>query len=101
MDPKADFPRPELSLLLGISENSPTKVKKEKNANVVISQVLGTFRSHFCAQASNPKANHAANRKSLAATAGIRGVRIELGGQMIRNWDKNHLFKNRVDLIKR
>ena len=61
-------------------ENSPTKVRKEKNANVIISKVLGTFRSHFCVQASNRKGNHAAIRRSHAVAAGFGGVPIELGG---------------------
>ena len=60
----------------GTCENSPTKVKKHKNANVDISKVLGTFMSHFCAQASNRKGMGAANRRSHAVAAGKVAVRL-------------------------
>ena len=92
--------RGEFAFSLGTSENSLPDINKRTNANVDIAKVLGPFRSHFGAQASNRKANRRANQRSHAATAVIGGVPIELGGQMIRNVNKNHLFENRVDLIK-
>ena len=101
LDPKADFPRGEFATSPGTCENSPPQRKTSENAIVNISKVLGTFRSHFGAQASNPKANRRANRRSLAATAGNHTIGIESGGQMTRFWEKNHCFKNRVDLIKK
>ena len=80
--PKLIFREVNCKYYLGrvMCENSHTKVKKHKNVNVDISKVLGTFRSHFGAQASNRKANHAANRRSLAATAGKPAVRLKSGG---------------------
>ena len=68
--PKGGQARGEFAFSLGTSEHSPPELKKLKNANVNITKVLGPFRSHFGARASNRKANHRSNRMSLAVAAG-------------------------------
>ena len=83
-----------MSILLRTCENSPTNVKKQKNANVVITKVLETFRFHFCAQASNRKANRRSNRRSLAVAAAKRGVRHHLGGANDHFSEKESPFEN-------
>ena len=78
--PKGGQARSEFAFSLGMSEHSPPEVKKRKNANVNITKVLGPFRSHFGARASNRKANRRAVGRSLAATA-VRVVEpFDLGG---------------------
>ena len=65
--------RGEFATALGKQHHSPPEVKNKKNVNVDISKVLGLFRSHFGARASNRKANRRAVGRSLAATA-VGGV---------------------------
>ena len=72
--------RGELSTGRGNEQHSPPHVKKHKNVDVDISKVLGLFRSHFGARASNRKANRRAVGRSLAATAVRVVVLFDLGG---------------------
>ena len=72
--------RGEFATALGKQHHSPPEVKKQKNANVNISKVLRTFRSHFGARASNRKANRRAVGRSLAATAVRVVLLFDLGG---------------------
>ena len=72
--------RGEFATALGKQHHSPPEVKKQKNANVNISKVLRTFRSHVGARASNRKANRRAVGRLLAATAVRVAVLFDWGG---------------------
>ena len=74
------------------------KPKNMKNANLLLVHVLGLFRSHFGARASNRKANRRSNRMSLAVAAVGKPGPPHGGGQTIIFLRKNHLFKILVDL---
>ena len=97
LDPQGGQARGEFAFSLGTSENSPPVVKKLKNTNVNITKVLGPFRSHFGARASNRKANRRSNRMSLAVAAVGRPERSTWGGQTITFSKENHLFENLAD----
>ena len=78
----------------------PSK-KNEKTQMSCFPLVLSTFRSQFSESVSNWKGNRRSNRRSHVVVAGKVAVWIESGGQMMTFWEKNHLFKNRVDFVKR
>ena len=94
---RAHFGRGEYATGRGNEQHSPPEVKKHKNVDVDISKVLGTFRSHFGARASNRKANRRSNRMSLALAAVGRPERSTWGGQTITFSKENHLFENLAD----
>ena len=98
---RAQFWRGEFAPGRGNEQHSAQEVKKHKNANVNISKVLRTFRSHFGARASNRKANRRAVGRSLAATAVGVVLPFDFGGQMIIFLHNNHLFKNSTDSSRR
>ena len=90
-----------MAFSLGTCETSPPDLKKHKNANVNISKVLGTFRSHLGAQASNRKANRRAVGRSLAAFAVGAVLLFDFGGHMIILSHDIHFFDNSTDSLRR
>ena len=89
--------RGEFATALGKQHHSPPEVKNKKNVNVDISKVLGLFRSHFGARASNRKANSRAVGRSLAATAVRVVLPFDLGGRMITFSNAVHLFQKSTE----